>query len=55
MWQRNNGNGVGGFGLKFPIIIEKGSLQLSEGKRTKQNKNEGKKKVFHEHQEMSLV
>jgi hypothetical protein len=55
MWQRNNGNGVGGLCLKFPIVVEKGSLQLPKGKRTKQNKNERKKNVFHEHQGKSLV
>jgi hypothetical protein len=55
MWQRNNGNGVGGLCLKFPIVVEKGSLQLPKGKRTNQYKNERKKNVFHEHHGMSLV
>jgi hypothetical protein len=40
MWQRNNGNGVGGLCLKFPIVVEKGSLQLSEGSRKSQYKQQ---------------
>jgi hypothetical protein len=47
MWQRHNGDRVGGFQLKFPVIIEKGSLKLPEGNRTKMYENTGKKEVFH--------
>jgi hypothetical protein len=45
--QRNNRNRVGGFQLKFPVIIEKSLLELPEAKRTKENKTKGEEEIFH--------
>jgi hypothetical protein len=38
MWQRDNGNGVGGFCLKFPIVVEEHFFELSKGSRNTQKK-----------------
>jgi hypothetical protein len=44
MWQRDDGNRVRGFCLKFPIVVEERFFELSEGNgdtQKKYNKEEG--------------